>query len=155
IASVTNAEQVTIARENGADQIVDRTADHVADLIVEATGGRGVDLIVDVDVKSNLDIDIACLSQGGVISSYATTSSIDELSVPLLKAMMHGCVLRFVYIYRVPDEAKQSAIKDVNACLEAGAYAPRIGMTVPLEQIADAHERLESGRIMGKALVYL
>ncbi|MFP3507579.1 alcohol dehydrogenase catalytic domain-containing protein, partial [Burkholderia sp. SIMBA_062] len=26
IASVTNAEQVTIARENGADQIVDRTA---------------------------------------------------------------------------------------------------------------------------------
>ncbi|KAG8148456.1 NADPH:quinone reductase [Burkholderia catarinensis] len=152
--SVTNAEQATVAKENGADLVIDRHAAEVASLVLDATGGFGVDRIVDVDLKSNLAVDMACVSQGGVISSYAMTHATDELSVPLLKAMMHGCVLRFVYIYHVPDEAKQTAVRDVVACVAAGAYSPRIGMKVPLESIVDAHEALESGRVIGKVLVH-
>ncbi|MCA8252845.1 NADPH:quinone reductase [Burkholderia sp. AU31624] len=153
-ASVTNAEQATVAKENGADLVVDRHAADAATGILDATGGIGVDRIVDVDLKSNLEVDLACVSHGGVISSYAMAHATDELSVPLLRAMMHGCVLRFVYIYHVPDDAKQQAVRDVAACVAAGAYSPRIGMKVPLERIVDAHEALESGRVIGKVLVH-
>ncbi|VWB71504.1 NADPH:quinone reductase [Burkholderia metallica] len=153
-ASVTNAEQAIVAQQNGADLVVDRHAADAATRILDATGGAGIDRIVDVDLKSNLEIDLACVSQGGVISSYAMTHATDELSVPLLKAMMHGCVLRFVYIYHVPDDVKQQAARDVVACVAAGAYSPRIGMKVPLESIVDAHEALESGRVVGKVLVH-
>ncbi|EDT02404.1 NADPH:quinone reductase [Burkholderia ambifaria] len=153
-ATVMNAEQATVAKANGADLVIDRKADNVADHVLEATAGLGVDRVVDVDLRSNLNVNLALLSQGGVISAYAMVSASDELAVPLLKAMMHGCVLRFVYIYRVPIEAKQAAIGDINACLEAGAYSPRIGLKVPLDQIAYAHETLESGQVIGKVLVH-
>lgn len=91
----------------------------------------------------------------GGISSYAMTHATDALTLPLLSAMVHGCVLRFVFIYSVPVAAKIDAIRDINACLAGGNYAPHIGMSVPLERIADAHLALESASVMGKVLVAL
>ncbi|WP_111494244.1 NADPH:quinone reductase [Marinobacter bohaiensis] len=151
--TVMSDEQAAIAEANGADVVLRRQSDDVASRIMDAAGGLGVDRIVDVALKSNLDVNLACLSQGGVISAYATGSATDELPVPLLKAMMHGCVFRFVYIYNVPKEVKQSAIVDINACLEAGAYSPHIGLSNPLDDIVEAHEALEFSRVIGKVLV--
>lgn len=150
-----NSEQATVAKENGADLVLDRASEDIANTILETTEGLGVDHIVDVALKPNLEINLACLSQGGVISAYATASSTDELSIPLLKAMMHGCVFRFVYIYNVPNALKQAAIADINSCLKTGNYSPKIGLNVPLQNIADAHEALESSKVIGKVLVHI
>lgn len=153
--TVMSSEQATVAEENGADLVIDRKSADVASIVLEATEGLGVDHIVDVALKPNLDINLACLSQGGVISAYATANATDELSIPLLKAMMHGCVFRFVYIYNVPDELKQAAIADINSCLEAGCYSPKIGLNMPLRNIVEAHEALESSNVIGKVLVHM
>lgn len=155
MATVMNREQAAIARAAGADLVLDRLNDDVAAAINAHTGNAGVDRIVEVNVKANLDVDLACLAPGGVISCYAMAHAADELTVPLLKAMVHGCVLRFVYIYSVPNAAKIQAIKDINACLASGLYIPHIGMNLPLEKIADAHVALESASVMGKVLVAL
>jgi len=148
-----NAEQAAVAKANGADLVLDRQADDVARILHDASGGAGMDRIVDVNLKANLAMNIACLAQGGVISAYATSSATEELSIPLLQAMLHGCVFRFVYIYKVPPDAKRIAIQDITACLETGSYLPRIAMLVGLEDIADAHAALESGKLIGKILV--
>lgn len=153
--TVMSAEQASSAEEIGADLVLDRKTEDVASIVLEATEGHGVDHIVDVALKPNLGINLACLSQGGIISAYATANATDELSIPLLKAMMHGCVFRFVYIYNVPDEFKQVAIADLNSCLEARKYSPKIGLNMPLQNIADAHEALESSRVIGKVLVHM
>ncbi len=152
--TVTNTDQAAIAKENGADMVLDRASGDVANLVLEATDGLGVDHIVDVALKSNLATNLACLSQGGIISAYATDSATDELSIPLLQSMIHGCVFRFVYIYNVPDEAKQKAIKDITSCLLAGKYSPKIGLNFPLENIVAAHEALESHQVIGKVLLH-
>ncbi|MGE6778744.1 NADPH:quinone reductase [Vreelandella titanicae] len=153
--TVMSTEQATVAEENGADLVIDRKSADVASIVLDATEGLGVDHIVDVALKSNLDINLACLSQGGIISAYATANATDELSIPLLKAMMHGCVFRFVYIYNVPDELKQAAIADINSCLEAECYLPKIGLNMPLRNVADAHEALESSNVIGKVLIHM
>lgn len=155
VATVMNEAQAAVARAAGADLVLDRLNDDVAAAINARTGNAGVDRIVDVNVKANLDIDMACLAPGGVISSYAMTHATDALTLPLLSAMVHGCVLRFVYIYSVPVAAKVQAISDINACLASGNYAPHIGMRVELEKIADAHNALESASVMGKVLIAL
>ncbi|GHB26555.1 NADPH:quinone reductase [Salinicola rhizosphaerae] len=151
--TVMNSDQAVIAKENGADLVLYRTSENIADVILEVTGREGVDYIMDVALKENFEVNMACISQGGVISSYATREASDELSIPLLKAMMHGCVLRFVYIYNVVKEAKKTAIADINSCLESGCYSPKIGLSVPLVAIADAHEALESSKVIGKVLI--
>ncbi|WP_421595798.1 NADPH:quinone reductase [Rahnella sp. PD4] len=153
--TVSNAKQAEIARTRGADLVLNRSTDDVPRTILANTENLGVDHIVDVALKENFDTNLACLSQGGVISAYATSRATEEISVPLLKAMTHGCVLRFVYIYNVPRELKQASAADINACLETGNYSPVIGLNLPLEQIADAHYAVESSEVIGKVLVHL
>lgn len=92
-------------------------------------------------------------AQGGVISSYATGQPTDELSPPLLKAMVDGCVFRFVFIYNVPFETKRVAIEAITACIASGSYVPKIGMQVPLKRIVEAHDALETGIVVGKFLI--
>ncbi|HEL7748614.1 NADPH:quinone reductase [Stenotrophomonas maltophilia] len=151
--TVMNAEQAIIARAAGADLVLDRLNDDVAGAINTHTRGAGVDRIVEVNVQANLDLDLACLASGGVISAYAAAQATDELSLPLLRAMVHGCVLRFVYIYSVPQEAKIHAIRDITACLASGAYSPHVGLKVDLQKIAEAHQALEAGTVVGKVLI--
>src|SRR5690606_21938037 len=115
---------------NGADLVIDRSEKNIVETLSKATDRLGINRIVDVNLKANLDINMACLAQGGVISSYATSSATEELSIPLLQAMVHGCVFRFVYIYNVPAEAKRLAITDITACLLTGLYVPQIAINL-------------------------
>lgn len=140
--TVMNQEQASIAKTNGADLVVDWNAENAAETLGDATGKLGMDCIVDVNLIANLEINITCLAQGGVISSYATSSATEELSIPMLKAMIHGCVFRFVYIYKVPADAKRLAIEDITSCLRAGSYQPHIAFNVELDEIINAHEFL-------------
>ena len=152
--TVMDSRQASVAEANGADLVIYRSAEKIAETLNKATDGLGIDRIVDVNLKANLDTNMACLAQGGVISSYATLSATEELSIPLLQAMIHGCVFRFVYIYNVPAEAKRLAITDITACLNTGAYLPRVAMNLHLDKIADAHTSLESGSAIGKVLIH-
>lgn len=151
--TVSTPEQADAARRAGADLVIQRWSEDVAAIVKAETGQRGVDRIVDVSLQDNLDIDMGCLANGGVISAYAVASAADQLSVPLLQAMIAGCTFRFVYIYTVPAAAKSAAVSAISRCLADGAYVPTIGMQVSLDAIVDAHEAQESGRVIGKILV--
>jgi len=151
--TVLSDSHLEIAKVAGADLVINLMREDVPSIIQAHTDHHGVDRIVDVNLKANLEIDMACLAQGGVISSYATGQATDEIELPLLKAMVGGCVFRFVYIYNVGADAKRIAIEAINACLASGVYNPKIAMQVPLEQIAAAHEALEAGTTVGKVLV--
>ena len=52
-------------------------------------------------------------------------------------------------------QAHRDAIRDVTACLEAGRYRTHVGARFKLDQIADAHEAQDSGRVVGKIVVDL
>ena len=151
--TVRKPQHEAIARESGADLVLNLCGEDVPARIRAATAGKGIDRIVDVNLVENLDLDLACLANGGVISSYAMRDAADESSIPLLRAMIAGAVFRFVYIYTVPLLAKQAAIIDITACLEAKAYKPVIGLIVPLHRTADSHTALEQGAVTGKVIV--
>jgi NADPH:quinone reductase-like Zn-dependent oxidoreductase len=151
--TISRAEQEEIARDAGADLILNRQTDDVAGLVRQATGNAGIDRVVDVNLVANIEVDLACLAQNGTVSAFATDRSDAVLSFPFLNAMLRGVVLRFIFVYGMPDEARGNAIREINACLAAGAYSPAIGMRLPLEQIADAHDAQDSGSVVGKILV--
>jgi NADPH2:quinone reductase len=152
-ATVLNDKQAKQAKKAGADLVMHRFNDDVSKIIEIHTKSNGVDRIVDVSLISNLDLNISCLSQGGVISAYATPDADSVVAVPLLKAMVHGCVFRFVYIYNVPENEKLKSVVEVNKLLSLGLYNPIIGKKYKLTEIIEAHEALESGEIIGKILL--
>lgn len=151
--TVSNDEQAAIAHENGADLVLNRHKDDVALAIMGATKDAGVDRIVEVDLKANAAVDLMCLARGGVVSTYATRHPDDDLTIPLLKCMLRGYLIRFVFVYSVPKDAKLAGVEAVSACVSAGAYNPRIGLTVGLKDVVKAHQALEQGKVTGKVLV--
>ncbi|MCJ9751054.1 NADPH:quinone reductase [Neorhizobium sp. BETTINA12A] len=152
-ATVSRPEQEKVALDAGADLIINRHSEHVAAAIRNATGDAGVDRIVDVDLANNVDVDIACLAPGGVVTAYATEDPTAKLTMPFRTAMFGSYVFRFVFFTTIPDAAFQLAVKEVTACVAAGRYRPHIGLEVPMQHIAQAHAAQESGKIVGKILV--
>jgi NADPH2:quinone reductase len=66
--------------------------------------------------------------------------------------MSANVLLRFVLLYGVPVPALQQAASDITAALAAGALTELPVVRFPLDDIAAAHEAVESGSV-GKVLV--
>lgn len=152
VATVRRAEQVDAARRAGAGSVLVTASMDTANLRT-ALGGRGADRIVDVALNENLDVDLAALADGGVISAYATASPTDEVCVPMVRAMAANAAVRFVYVYTVPAQGKAAAVADIGDCLRDGGLRPRIGLVVPLERAVDAHLAVEAGAAAGRVLI--
>ena len=152
-ATVSRPEQEAVARNAGADLVIDRHSGDISAQVRSATKGEGVDRIVDVDLAGNIDTDIACLASNGVVTAYATEDPAAMLTMPFRSTMMGNCVFRFVFLPEIPEEALRSAVREVTACVAAGAYSPHIGLELPLDRIAEAHVAQQSGRTVGKILL--
>ncbi|CAN7586317.1 NADPH:quinone reductase [Variovorax paradoxus] len=151
-ATVRRPEQREVARQAGADLVVDHGNADLARIIKAESMNDGVDRIVEVDLASNLEIDLACLANGGAISAYATHGAAVKVPVPVLASMFLNGAVRFVYVYTMPVAAKRRAIGDITECLKAQAYDPKIGLVLPLSRTVEGHVAVEAG-LVGKALI--
>jgi NADPH:quinone reductase-like Zn-dependent oxidoreductase len=153
IATVSRPAQETVARSAGADHVIDRKREDVAERVMAATGGAGVDRVVEVAPEENFATALKVLKVNGVISIYAMHRSDAVLPVPLLPLLRNAVTLRWVYLYRLPQALKDEAVRDIGAALAAGALHPHIGAAFALDRVAEAHDLLDSGALIGKAIV--
>ncbi len=153
LATVSRPEQVRVVSEAGAHVVIDRKQEDVVRRVRDATGGEGVHRIVDVDVCANLETDLACLAPNGFVAAYASDTADAELRIPFRRAMVQGVTFRLVLVYAMPEQAHVDAAREINACLEAGAYRPAIGLRLSLDRIAEAHAAQESGSTIGKIVL--
>jgi NADPH2:quinone reductase len=153
ITTVSRPEQEAIAREAGADLVVNRKNADVAARIRHFTHAQGVDRVVEVAFEENLDLNRAVLKANGVISTYSSGASGSAPRIPFTSVMRQGLTVHFVLVYVMPREAHWAAARDVNAALEAGRYRPHVGRIFPLDRTAEAHDAQESGQVVGKILI--
>ncbi len=153
LTTVSRDQQATQARRAGADVIINRKTEDVVAAIRAATGkDRGVDRIIEVDLGANQHVSRDVLAPRGVIASYAS----DAVRVPELDYFafaMLNATLRTVLIYEAPQEARDAAARDIVGLLETGRLKHQTASRMPLERIAEAHEAMESGTVIGKVLI--
>jgi NADPH2:quinone reductase len=149
-ATVSRAEQEAVAREAGADLVVDRKSGDAAD---EIKAFAAVDRVVEVAFEANLDLNRAVLKPNGVISTYSSGPPDSAPRIPFTAVMRQGITVHFVLVYVMPREAHLSAARDLNSALEAGRYRPRVARVFGLAETAAAHQAQESGATVGKLLV--
>jgi NADPH:quinone reductase len=155
VATVSRAEQEEVAREAGADLVVDRKRDDPAGRIKAFTRGAGLERVVEVAFEANLDLNRAVLKANGVISTYSSGPPDSAPRIPFTSIMRQGITVHFILVYVMPREAHQSAARDINAALEAGRYRPHVARVFKLDETAAAHAAQESGVTVGKLLVGL
>lgn len=155
IATVSSEEKARFARDDGADATVNYKTEDVAARVLELNSGRRVDRIVDVDFGANYEVadeDPEVLD--GVIAGYDCMSNRTP-PVPFRTYMGLNATIHAVLVYVMGWPAKEAAIRDVTAMLEAGVLEPRIAKTFPLAEIVAAHEMQEKGAHIGNIVVTL
>jgi NADPH:quinone reductase len=148
ITTVSGPEKAELARQAGADQVVNyRDADAAAQ--IKAVAPR-VDRVVEVALGANLATDLALAGPGTVIVTYAAEAS--DPVLPVRACMTANAVLRFILLYGVPADALDHAVADISAALAEGALTQLPEHRFALSDIVAAHESAEAGPT-GKLLV--
>ena len=157
IATVSRPEQATIAKKSGADFVVNRHEGDLVHLIQQAAGaseGPFIDRVVDVAFGETLPFAVKLLKQEGVIATYAS-DSLPEPTIPFWPLIFLSATIRFVDVYAMSREAHKSAIEATGKGLRERWLKPTIASRFSLDEIVEAHEMTESGKVTGKVVILI
>jgi len=155
VATASSEEKAELSRRAGAHHVINYRSQDVATALLERHPA-GADIIVEVNVRANLEADLAMLANNGAIAVYASDDR-DEISVPTRASMTKNARLQYILTYLTEPDAKMASVRAVNAAITAGAMevGEQAGLPLhryPLERTADAHRASEAGAI-GKVLI--
>ena len=150
ISTISSQHKADIATAAGADHTINYRIEDVIERVMDITGGEGVDQIVEVDFAANFPVTSEVLKSSGVVAIYAAGTG-QQPAVPL-QFRRSNTVVRNVLVYDMPEPAKDAAIADITAWLEAGALTHLVGPHFPLEQVVQAHRAVE-GNAIGNVIV--
>ncbi|MDX3759948.1 NADPH:quinone reductase [Streptomyces mirabilis] len=111
---------------------------------------RGVDRIIEVALSDNADLDTAVAATDAVIAAYATRA--DRTEIPFWPLLFNNVTLRLLGSDDFPAAARRQAARDLTAAAAVGALTVDVGDRYPLEDIAQAHDRVDAGG-RGRVLV--
>jgi NADPH2:quinone reductase len=150
VSTVSSDEKAALAREAGADAVVNyRDGDAVER--IRAAAPDGVDRVVEVDLKSNTALDLDVAAANAVIASYAADR--DHVAViPVRRLMAPNIVLRFMLVYTIPRDALRAAVDGVSRAVEVGALTTLPLHRFTLDGVAAAHDAVQGGAV-GKVVI--
>jgi len=153
--TVSRMEQAIVAKNAGADLVINRHEEDVVARIQEAandSGAPAIDRIIDVAFGETLPSALKLLKPSGVIATYASDVQ-PEPTIPFWPLLFLDATVRFVNVYQMSREIRESAIRATTAGLQEGWLKTTIASRFSLELIAAAHEASESGKTIGKIIV--
>jgi NADPH:quinone reductase-like Zn-dependent oxidoreductase len=145
-ATASTDEKLEYARECGADHVINYEDDDFASEMYDRTDGRGVDMVVDHIGPATWDDSLRSLAKGGrVVTCGATTGPMAETNINRVfwnQLEIIGSTM-----------ASLGEVSDVLSLVWDGTFEPRIRNTLPMSEIARAHEMLENREGFGKVVV--
>src|SRR5258708_22337993 len=154
IATVSRAHKARPAAEAGAWQVLVR--DETEDLgaaIRDLTSGGGVDIVFDGTGKALFDVSISALHFKGVFVHYGRSGGpIPPVNLWDQPDGVHLVHCRGDAGYESIDQWRRRA-SQVMQWIEDGTLDVLIDRTYPLNDAAEAHRHIESGKTVGKLLL--
>ncbi|GAO03689.1 zinc-dependent alcohol dehydrogenase family protein [Anaeromyxobacter sp. PSR-1] len=141
IATAGKANQATL-RALGADVCLDYDRDDVADAIREETGGAGVDAVFSTVGGAPL------LSALPLTRPFGRLATILEATGDLTPLYVRNLTLHGVFLAR-----EGARLRELARLVDQGKLEPLVDAVLPLEQVAEAHRRLDSGHGRGKIVL--
>ncbi len=155
IAAGGNDEKLAVAREHGADELVNYNTEKLKDRVKELTGGKGADVIYDAVGGDAFDQAIRCINWNGRLLVVGFASGrIPELPVNL--ALLKGCQVVGVFwgsfVAREPQTNARN-FKELFTLHAEGKIRPHISATYPLDEAAQALNDMLQRKVVGKAVL--
>lgn len=156
LVTVGSEEKARRCRELGADVAINYREQDFPAVCREVTDGHGVDVILDVVGAAYLERNLDALATSGrlvVIGMQKGRQAELDLGVLLAKqAALLGTLLR-----TRPAEEKAAIVSSVREhvwpLVEQGKVRPIVDRVLDLDQVADAHRRMEGSEHFGKLIL--
>ncbi len=152
VAVVGGPEKAAIAREFGADVVVDRRREDFVSVVKELTGGRGADVVYDPVGGETYTRSTKCIAFEGrilVIGFAGGTIPTPGLNHALIKNYSILGLHWGLYTERAPEAVAQ-VHTELRRLAAEGAVKPLISEKVSLEGLADAVARVGDGHTVGR-----
>lgn len=150
IATVSSPEKAKIAKEAGADHVIDYKKEDMAARVLELSGGA--DHIVEVDFGGNLATSLKVLKMNGSLAFYASRGNpnpqVAAGGLVRLNATVHA-----ISLPTSPLASRQRAQRDITAWLKTGRARLHVAAKFPLSDTVAAHQAVEKGDKLGTVVV--
>ena len=152
IGVVGSPEKAAVARELGADVVVDRSAEDFVAVVKEVTGGRGADVVYDPVGGEAFQRSTKCIAFEGRILIVGFASG----QIPTA-ALNHALVKNYSIVglhwglyQRMDPQAVWECHAELTRLAAAGAIRPLISERLRLADVPDGLQRLAEGSTTGR-----
>jgi putative PIG3 family NAD(P)H quinone oxidoreductase len=156
IATAGSDQKCEAMTHLGADAVVNYKTTDFVEAVKKATRGRFADVIVDMVGGDYLGRNILAAAEEGRIVQISTLAGakteIDLRHVMQKRLTLTGSTLRNRPI-AFKAELARALEETVWPVIKQGRYKPVIDRIFPLEEVADAHRRIESSEHIGKIIL--
>lgn len=155
IATARGADKLAVAREHGADHVLDSDDPDLRERLRELTAGRGVDVAYDTVGGAMFDLSLRSIAwEGRIVLVGFASGSVPQIPANIL-LVKNASALGFYWgSYRKHDpERLRAGFADLFRWLEAGKIRPHVSSTLPLERAAEAIRALKERRSTGKVVL--
>ena len=142
VLATAGSKNQDLLRQLGADVPIDYTRQDVAAVVAQETGGRGVDATFDTVGGDQLAKCIPLTRPFGQIATILPPSG-DIGALYARNQTLHG-----VFLHR-----ERARLEALAVLVERKQLRPIIDQVLPLEQVAEAHRRLDTGHGHGKIVL--
>tara|TARA_B100000900_G_C20543116_1_gene701369 strand:+ start:75 stop:1055 length:981 start_codon:yes stop_codon:yes gene_type:complete len=154
ITTVSSNQKAEIAKNAGADLVLNYKKDVIPEAVEDFTKGEGVDRVLEVEFGGNISINQEIIKSNGVIATYASTSVMEPV-LPFYNLMFNGIKIDTYLIYSISNNDRKKVVDGISNALNQGAINHMIAKSYTTDEIIDAHEALESGSMIGNIIVAL
>ena len=154
IAAASTAEKLSVARERGADDLVNYATEKLTDRVMALTDGKGADVCFDPVGGELFDGALSALGWGGRILVVGFVGGVQQIPANRLLVKNRsamGTSLRY-FRWHAPDKLRAS-VDELLRWYEEGKLRPCISHRLPLERSVDAIKLLTDRRAFGKVVV--
>jgi NADPH2:quinone reductase len=154
IAAASTAEKLAVAREHGADDLVNYATEKLTDRVMALTDGKGADVCFDPVGGNLFDAALSSLGWGGRILIIGFVAGVPQIPANRLLVKHRAAIgssLRYFRWY-APDKLHRS-VEELVRWYGEGKLVPCITHRLPLERSVEAIRLLTDRTAHGKVVV--
>jgi len=155
IAAASTPEKLAIAREHGADEVIDYASEDLRDRVRELTDGKGVDIVFDPVGGEVFRQSVRCVGwEGRILVIGFASGEIPQVAtnIILVKNVSVTGVVFGEHSWRYPQDTRRR-LTQLLELFSANQLHPRVMRTYPLSDARDALAEIRDRKVSGKLVL--
>lgn len=150
-ATVSSTEKAAIARQLGADYVINYRQQSVEDYVKKFTNGRGFDVVFDTVGNNNLQTAFQAAALNGTVVSILSLSQQDLTLLHEKGLSLHLVYILIPILHNTGREHHGNILRKLAQLIDQSKIRPYLDeKSFSFAEVAAAHQRAESGQAIGK-----